>query len=104
AHRKKLFKERSMTNGIRTVAVVGSGTMGTGIAIVVARAGFRVVVQDKRADALDSAREQTAAFLRKSVERGRLQAGQDESILANWRATTELSELSQCDLVIEAVF
>lgn len=93
-----------MTNEIRTVGVVGSGTMGTGIAIVAARAGFKVVVLDARADALENARKQAAGFLRKSVERGRLEPGQDEAILANWSGTTELKDLAQCDLVIEAVF
>jgi len=92
------------TREIRTVGVIGSGTMGTGIAIVVARAGFRVVVLDTRAEALDNAREQAAAFLRKSVERGRLKPGQDERILANWHGTTQLADMAGCDLVIEAVF
>jgi len=91
-------------NDIKTVGVVGSGTMGTGIAIVVARAGFKVVVLDTRADALENARKQAAAFLRKSVERGRLEPGQDEAIMANWSSTTERADLAQCDLVIEAVF
>src|SRR5690606_41956623 len=49
-------------------------------------------------------RTQAAAFLRKSVERGRLEAGQDEAIMANWVGTTEKADLAQCDLVIEAVF
>lgn len=93
-----------MTNEIKTVGVVGSGTMGTGIAIVVARAGFKVKVLDTRADALENARSQAAAFLRKSVERGRLQPGQDEAMLGNWTGTTELKDLADCDLVIEAVF
>lgn len=91
-------------NDIKTVGVVGSGTMGTGIAIVVARAGFKVVVLDTRADALENARTQAAAFLRKSVERGRLEAGQDEAIMANWTGTTDKNDLAQCDLVIEAIF
>lgn len=91
-------------NEIKTVGVVGSGTMGTGIAIVVARAGFKVLVLDTQQAALDNARKQAAAFLRKSVERGKLPAGRDEEILANWVGTTQAQDMKACDLVIEAVF
>ncbi|WP_459617006.1 3-hydroxyacyl-CoA dehydrogenase family protein [Bordetella sp. 2513F-2] len=89
---------------IRTVGVVGSGTMGTGIAIVVARAGLKTIVLDARQDALDRAREQAAAFLSKSVARGKLSAGQDEAIMAQWQGTTQVQDLKECDLIIEAVF
>jgi 3-hydroxybutyryl-CoA dehydrogenase len=88
----------------QTIGVVGSGTMGTGIAIVAARAGFKTRVYDTRAEMLDQARKQTAAFLRKSVERGKLAAGQDDAIMANWHASTDINDLADCDLVIEAVF
>jgi len=89
---------------IKTVGVVGSGTMGTGIAIVAARAGFRTIVLDARQDALDNARKQTAAFLEKSVARGKLAAGQDEAIMAQWKGTTRAEDLVECDVIIEAVF
>lgn len=89
---------------IKTVGVVGSGTMGTGIAIVAARAGFRTIVLDARQDALDNARKQTAAFLAKSVARGKLAAGQDEAIMAQWKGTTRAEDLAECDVIIEAVF
>jgi 3-hydroxybutyryl-CoA dehydrogenase len=89
---------------IKTVGIVGSGTMGTGIAIVVARAGLRTIVLDSRQDALDNARKQAAAFLAKSVARGKLAAGQDEAIMAQWKGTTQAEDLAECDLVIEAVF
>ncbi|WP_454689734.1 3-hydroxyacyl-CoA dehydrogenase family protein [Achromobacter aloeverae] len=89
---------------IRTVGVVGSGTMGTGIAIVAARAGLKTIVLDTRQEALDQARAQAAAFLAKSVARGKLAAGQDEAIMAQWQGTTRMEDLAACDLVIEAVF
>ncbi len=91
-------------NSIKTVGVVGCGTMGTGIAIVVARAGFKTRIYDTRAEMLEQARTQTSAFLRKSVERGKLAAGQDEQIMSSWHATTDINELADCDLVIEAVY
>lgn len=89
---------------INTVTVAGSGTMGTGIAIVAARAGFRTIVYDTRQDALDRARTQTEAFLNKSVARGKLSAEEVASILGRWSCTTSLDDLSCSDVVIEAVF
>ncbi|BCG04197.1 3-hydroxybutyryl-CoA dehydrogenase (plasmid) [Paraburkholderia sp. PGU19] len=89
---------------IRTVGVAGSGTMGTGIAIVAARAGFATKVYDTRQDALDRARTQTEAFLRKSAERGKLPADAVPEIMARWRGTTRLEDMADCDIVIEAVF
>lgn len=89
---------------IRTVGVVGSGTMGAGIAIVAARAGFRTIVHDTNADALARARRQTEGFLAKSVERGKLAESELARILADLAGTTRLEELAPCDIVIEAVF
>ena len=89
---------------IRTVGVAGSGTMGAGIAIVAARAGFRTIVYDTRADALERARLQTEGFFAKSVERRKLTQAQVDSILAALSTTTDIAGLAQCDIVIEAVF
>jgi 3-hydroxybutyryl-CoA dehydrogenase len=89
---------------IRTVGIAGCGTMGAGIAIVCARAGFRTRVYDTHADAVARARGQTEAFLRKSVERGKLAPDDLPRIMEAWQGTTELAELADCDLVIEAVF
>ena len=89
---------------IRTVGVVGSGTMGSGIALVAARAGFRTIVHDTNAETLARARRQTEGFLGKSVERGKLAAAEVERILADLTGTTRLEELGPCDIVIEAVY
>lgn len=89
---------------IKTVGVAGSGTMGAGIAIVAARAGFRTIVFDSRADALERARKQTEGFFAKSVERGKLTAGQVATIMAGLSGTTDIAALGECDIVIEAVF
>jgi len=89
---------------IKTIGVAGSGTMGAGIAIVAARAGFRTIVYDTRQDALDRARKQTEAFLTKSAERGKLQASDVPLIMDRWQGTTNLQDMAQCDLIIEAIF
>jgi 3-hydroxybutyryl-CoA dehydrogenase len=89
---------------IKTVGVAGCGTMGAGIAIVAARAGFRTLIYDTRADALDAARSQTEAFLSKSVQRGKLPAERLPEIMAAWQGTTRLENLADCDIVIEAIY
>lgn len=89
---------------IKTIGVCGAGTMGAGIAIVCARAGFRTRVFDLNQAALERARGQTEAFLRKSVERGKLAPEKLAEIMAQWSGSTDLGELADCDLVIEAVF
>ena len=89
---------------IKAVGIAGCGTMGAGIAIVAARAGFRTVVFDERPDTLDKARKQTLGFFAKSVEKGKLTAGQVDTIMGNLIGTSQAGDLAQCDLVIEAVF
>jgi 3-hydroxybutyryl-CoA dehydrogenase len=93
-----------MATEITVVGVAGSGTMGAGIAIVAARAGFRTIVYDSRSDALERARTQTAGFFAKSVERKKLTQTEVDRILSGLSVTTDISALAQCDLVIEAVF
>ena len=89
---------------IKTVGVAGSGTMGAGIAIVAARAGFRTIVYDVSQAALDRARGQTEGFFARSVERKKLTEEQVGRILCDLSGTTQIGDLAQCDIVIEAVF
>src|SRR6187200_3066769 len=89
---------------IKTVGVAGSGTMGAGIAIVAARAGFETIVFDTRQDALERARKQSEGFLAKSVERRKLTQDEVDAILSALKSTTTISDLAECDIVIEAVF
>jgi 3-hydroxybutyryl-CoA dehydrogenase len=94
-----------MTSAIKTVGVCGAaGTMGAGIAIVAARAGFRTICFDQTADGLARASQQTAGFFGKSVERGKISAAERDAVIARLENTTEIAQLSACDLVIEAVF
>jgi 3-hydroxybutyryl-CoA dehydrogenase len=94
-----------MTTTIHTVGVCGAGgTMGAGIAIVAARAGFRTISFDVSEARLDHAAQQTAAFFNKSVERGKLEPAVRDKILSDMVRTTDLECLADCDLVIEAAF
>lgn len=93
------------TPNIKTVAVCGAGgTMGAGIAIVAARAGYRTICYDTQEAALERSAKGTAGFFAKSVERGKMTAEDRDRILGLMSNTTDLADLAECDLVIEAVF
>jgi 3-hydroxybutyryl-CoA dehydrogenase len=94
-----------MSPPIKTVAVCGAGgTMGAGIAIVAARAGFRTISYDTQAAALERSASGAEGFFAKSVERGKLPAEDRDRILGLMSRTTDLADLAECDLAIEAVF
>jgi 3-hydroxybutyryl-CoA dehydrogenase len=87
---------------VRTVGVVGSGIMGSGIAEVAARAGTDVVVVERDDQLLERGRARIESSLAKVVERGKLQAEERDAVLERVRGATDLSELAEADLVIEA--
>ncbi len=86
------------------VGVLGAGTMGVGISIVMARAGHRVVVRDVSEAAVERGLDQIARFLRRSVEVGKLSAEACDAALAGVEGTTDLKALEGCDVVVEAIF
>jgi 3-hydroxybutyryl-CoA dehydrogenase len=86
------------------VGVVGAGTMGVGIAVTVARAGYPVVIHDLDQARVDRGRDQVEAFLRRSVELGKLDAEVMETAVAGLTASTSLEDLAPCSAVIEAIF
>jgi 3-hydroxybutyryl-CoA dehydrogenase len=94
--------------GISRVAVVGFGTMGTGIAQVFAQSGFEVVAVDVSEEILRRGVETIVSGpfgLRRLVERGRITEEQMREVLSRIRTTTNLAEaVSSADFVIEAVF
>ncbi|MFO1351081.1 MAG: 3-hydroxyacyl-CoA dehydrogenase family protein [Gammaproteobacteria bacterium] len=91
-------------SAIKTVGVAGAGTMGSGIAIVAARAGFTTILYDIDPAVLDRARRQIEGFFAKSVEKGKLSQSQVDAILTQLRSTIDISRLADCEIVIEAVF
>lgn len=89
---------------VRTIGVAGCGTMGAGIALVAARAGFRTVMFDLSSETLHRGTTQIEGFLVKSVERGKLTNEAREGALSRLTRTTRMADLAECDLIIEAVF
>ncbi|HEX5567866.1 MAG TPA: 3-hydroxybutyryl-CoA dehydrogenase [Streptomyces sp.] len=88
---------------LSTVAVVGLGTMGTGIAEVLARAGREVVGIDIDQDAARQAVAALDASTARSVRRGRITASQRRDVLARFRTFSDLQAAAEADLVIEVV-
>jgi 3-hydroxybutyryl-CoA dehydrogenase len=88
---------------VRRIGVVGAGAMGHGIAQVAAMAGYRVALQDVEEDALTRAVERIRMNLDAGIERGKVAPETKERALTGLRTTTQLEELANADLVIEAV-
>lgn len=88
---------------VRSVGVVGSGTMASGIAEVFAKAGMDVVLVARSADKAAGAVARIAASLDKAVDRGKLEATERDAALARVRGGSSLADLSYADLVVEAV-
>jgi 3-hydroxybutyryl-CoA dehydrogenase len=88
---------------IGTVAVVGSGLMGSGIAEVAARAGYDTVVREVDETVLGQGLDRIRKSLDRAVERGKLEAEVRDQTLGRIRGTTALGELAGVDLVIEAI-
>lgn len=93
-----------MTSQERTVAVLGAGTMGSGIATVTVRAGYRTLIHD-----LDDARvargvDTVRGFLAKSAKLGKLTEEQAAAASARIEGTTELKDLAGAGVVIEAIY
>ncbi len=90
---------------ISKVAVCGAGgTMGAGIALVSARAGFETVCFDVAAEGLARSRQAAEKFFAGSVTKGRMTQAEAGAALGRMTDTTDLAALADCDLVIEAVF
>lgn len=87
---------------VQSVGVVGAGQMGNGIAHVFALAGYDVLMNDISAEAMEKAVALIDRNLERQVSRHKISAEDKAAALARIRTTTELSELGQCDLVIEA--
>jgi 3-hydroxybutyryl-CoA dehydrogenase len=88
---------------VRTIAVLGAGTMGHGIAHASAAAGYETRLFDVNESALARAREQIASVFKKTVELGKMPAADADAGVGRLATTSDVAEAVQdCDLVIEA--
>ena len=93
-----------MGNGsVTAVGVIGSGIMGAGIAEVAARNGCDVLVREVTPELAAAGRDRIAASLERAVSKGKLAAEDRDAALARIRTTAALADLSDRELVIEAI-
>ena len=87
---------------VRTVGVIGCGLMGSGISEVVARAGQTAVVLETTDELVERGRQRIETSTLRAVERGRLDAEERTAVLGRISLTTDMQDLADVDLVIEA--
>ena len=88
---------------IEKIGVVGCGLMGSGIAEVAAKANFDVVVRELSDDLIEAGRDRIRKSLDRAVERGKLTVADRDTAWSRLRFSTELSDLADRHLVIEAI-
>ncbi len=89
---------------IKTVAVIGAGTMGNGIAQVFASSGFEVKLRDVGEPQIERGMTNIRKSLARLAEKGKITQEDQDAALGRITTTTELSDLAGCDLVVEAIF
>ena len=90
-------------DAIKTVGVLGAGTMGNGIAHVFARAGYRVILRDVEKRFLDRGLETIGKNLDREVKKGKISEADKPAILGRIEPTTDVGALAAADFAVEAV-
>ncbi|WP_211252201.1 3-hydroxyacyl-CoA dehydrogenase NAD-binding domain-containing protein [Marinobacterium jannaschii] len=96
--------EEAEARPVKSVAVIGAGTMGTGIAMAFAHSGFEVTLLELSAEALASGIDRIRSLNAKSVQRGRMSEYQSEAMQGRICTTNDYNALGNMDMVVEAVF
>ena len=96
--------ESTPTREIRSCAVIGAGTMGSGIAITFMNAGIPVHLLEVKQEALDAGVARVRDYFEGQVKKGRLKPGQALEKAGLLTPTLKYEDLAQCDVVVEAVF
>lgn len=92
-----------MSTGKSRIGVIGAGTMGNGIAQLFAGAGHSVVLRDLKPEFLDRGMAAVAGSLDRLVAKQKLSAGDRDATLGRIKPTTNLADLADCTVVVEAV-
>jgi 3-hydroxybutyryl-CoA dehydrogenase len=88
---------------VKKVGVVGCGLMGSGIAQVAAQCGYQVKVREVTPELLQKGLDGIKKFMSGAVAKGKMAQWDMDKVLANLSGTTQLTDLADCDLVVEAV-
>lgn len=87
---------------MKKIGVLGAGTMGSGIAQVIAQSGYKVILRDIKDELVEKGLETINKNLNRSVKKERITETEKSEILARIESTTEVEDLKDVDLVIEA--
>jgi 3-hydroxybutyryl-CoA dehydrogenase len=88
---------------IKTVAVLGAGTMGNGIAHVFARTGYKVILRDVEQRFLDRALDTIGKNLDREIKKGKLAEAEKRTVLARLKPATDMAAIAAADFIVEAV-
>src|SRR2546425_10429159 len=88
---------------IKTVAVLGAGTMGNGIAHVFARSGYKVILRDVEQRFLDRGMETIVKNLDREIKRGRIAEAEKETVFGRLQPVTDMAAIAAAGFVVEAV-
>jgi 3-hydroxybutyryl-CoA dehydrogenase len=89
---------------VKKIGVIGAGQMGHGIALVSAKAGFEVLIQDIKDEFVEKGICRIDKFLSRSIEKGKISDADKKKIMSKISGTTKLEDFKDVDLVIEAIF
>ncbi|WP_291733975.1 3-hydroxyacyl-CoA dehydrogenase NAD-binding domain-containing protein [Leisingera sp. F5] len=89
---------------IASVAVIGAGTMGRGIAIAFLQAGYPVTLLEATQGALEQGLDQVSKHFQRAADKGRFSPDQAEAFASNATGTLSYADLADADLIIEAAF
>jgi 3-hydroxyacyl-CoA dehydrogenase len=114
ALRHAFFAEREVTRvphlegvtprHVGKIGIVGAGTMGAGIAVAFADAGFPVTIVEMSAEAMEAGRRRVAGLWERQIKSGRITAAQRDERLARVTLSQDYAALGDVDLVVEAAF
>lgn len=104
AARRRALAKQAPVRSVGTVAVIGAGTMGSGIALCLANAGIATIVIDTQPPALDRGRSTIASYYASALDKGRLSPAQAAEHTGLIRYGSSLEQVAGADLIIEAVF
>ena len=88
---------------IKKIGIIGAGTMGHGIALVAAKTGHDVILNDIKEEYVKKGLTSIEKFITKSIEKGKMTADDKNHILSRIKASTKLEDMRDVDLVIEAI-
>jgi 3-hydroxybutyryl-CoA dehydrogenase len=88
---------------IQKIGIIGAGTMGHGIALVAAKAGYTVILHDVKEEYVKKGLSSVEKFVDKSVEKGKMTPDDKKNIMGKIQGTTKLDDMKDADVIIEAI-